>query len=118
MLEHYSPSALRLAILSYPYREEFEYSEESVERTEQIVQTIKGALAAESGSGDVFDADDYRGRFYAAMDEDFDTPIAITVLAELAQAIVAAAETGQDIRASQQLLQELGNVLGVQLSPV
>ncbi|MBV9790182.1 MAG: cysteine--tRNA ligase, partial [Chloroflexi bacterium] len=91
---------------------------DAVARAEQIVQTMRRALAADSGSGELFDADDYRGRFYAAMDEDFDTPRAITVLAELAQAIVAAADTGQDIRASQQLLQELGNVLGVQLPPV
>lgn len=117
VLERYSPAALRLAILSYPYREAFEYSEDAVARAEQIVQTMRRALAADSGNGDLFDADDHRGRFYAAMDEDFDTPRAITVLAELAQAILAA-EPGQDLRASQQLLQELGNVLGVQLPPV
>lgn len=118
VVERHSPPALRLAILSYPYRAEFEYSEQAVERAGQIVQTMQAALAAESRGGDVLDVDDHRGRFYAAMDEDFDTPTAIAVLAELAQAIVVAAEAGQDIRASQQLLQELGNVLGVQLPPV
>ncbi|HEY0734779.1 MAG TPA: cysteine--tRNA ligase [Herpetosiphonaceae bacterium] len=118
VVDLYSPAALRLAILSYPYRDEFEYSKQTVERAEQIVQTVKQALAAEPGSGDLLDGDDYRGRFYAAMDEDFDTPKAIVVLYELAQAIVAAAETGQDLQASQRLLQELVNVLGVQLSPV
>lgn len=114
VLEQYSAAALRLAILSYPYRAEFEYSDRAVEKTEQIVQTMRQALAAESGSGDVFNGDDYRPRFFAALAEDFDTPTAITVLADLSQAIRAAAGAGQDIRASQRLLQELGNVLGVQ----
>jgi cysteinyl-tRNA synthetase len=118
VVDQFSPAALRLAILSYPYRAEFEYSEQTVERADQVVQTVQQALAAKSGSGDEFDSDDHRGRFFGAMDEDFDTPRAIGVLADLAQTIAAAARAGHDVRVGQRLLQELVNVLGVQLSPV
>jgi cysteinyl-tRNA synthetase len=118
VLERYSPAALRLAILSYPYRAEFEYTEQAVTSAERIAETIRQALAAESGNGGALDGNQYRARFLAELAEDFDTPAAVAVLAELAQRIVAAAGEGQNLRASQELLRELGSVLGVQLLPV
>jgi L-cysteine:1D-myo-inositol 2-amino-2-deoxy-alpha-D-glucopyranoside ligase len=116
VLAMYSPAALRLAILSYPYRAEFEYSEQTVERAEAIVTTMRRALAAANGGSSVFNGEPYRQRFFAALAEDFDTPAAIKVVDELAQAIVSAA-TGQDVHPAQRVLLEIGIVLGVQLEP-
>jgi L-cysteine:1D-myo-inositol 2-amino-2-deoxy-alpha-D-glucopyranoside ligase len=115
VLATYSPAALRLAILSYPYRAEFEYTEQTVARTEAIVTLLSQALAAGSGSRSGFNADPDRERFFAALAENFDTPTAIKVMAELAQAVVSVATAGQDVRPAQRILVEMGNVLGVQL---
>ena len=116
VLQTHGADALRLAILSYPYREPFEYSEKAVERAEEQVLLMHNALAAEAMSGgERFDGADHQTRFVAALEDDFDTVTAISVLSELAEATLEAAGAGSDVHQAQTTLRELVGVLGLML---
>jgi len=56
----------------------------------------------------------YRERFVAAMDDDLDTPAALSIMDELTDAILAATGT-QDLVSAQGTLRELAGVMGLQL---
>ncbi|WP_026369148.1 cysteine--tRNA ligase [Kallotenue papyrolyticum] len=110
VLRRYSPAALRLAILSYPYRQDFEYSEDVVRRAEAQVSRVRDVLAAQGQQP--LDAAPYQARFLAALEEDFQTPTAIAVLLELADALHEA--DGGSPEARQQVRTML-DVLGLQI---
>ena len=55
-----------------------------------------------------------RERFLNALDDDLNTPIAIGALREIGQAILEAPEE-DDVRAAQDELRELGDLLGLTL---
>lgn len=110
VLRQYSPAALRLAILSYPYRQDFEYSEEAVRRAEAQLGRVRAVLAAQGQQP--LDPAPYRARFMAALEEDFQTPVAIAVLLELADALHEA--DGGSPEARQQLRAML-DLLGLQI---
>ena len=113
VLERHSAAALRLAILNYVYREPFEYSWQAVAHAERQAQTLAEARAAASGTGDTLNSDAQFTRFLAALDNDFNTPTAITVAVELAEQIITAGKAGGDISSAQQVLREMCDVLGV-----
>ncbi len=117
ILKHYSPDALRLAILSYPYAEPFEYSDERVAEAEQQVQLLHSALRTPSPASERhLDDDAPQSQFFHALDDNFDTPAAIGALAELAYTIIAAA-TEQNVTSAQRTLRKIGLVLGLQIEP-
>jgi cysteinyl-tRNA synthetase len=72
------------------------------------------AVQEPSGNGEILNADEYRMRFLAAIDNDLDTPTALVVLYELADEILGAA--GMDIRPAQNTLKELADILGLVLA--
>ena len=49
------------------------------------------------------------------MDDDLDTSTALTVLGQLADRIIEAAQTGQRVQAAQETLRDLGKVFGLRL---
>lgn len=117
VLERYSPGALRLAILSYPYPEPFEYSEARVEVAERQAYAVHAALRTTSTTSDRrLDAKVLHDRFLDALEDDFDTPTAIGALAELAHAIVAAA-ADHDVTVAQRTLRKMALVLGLSIDP-
>ena len=116
VLATYSPTALRLAVLAYLYREPFEYTEQQVVQAEQWAIGLKNALTAQTVSTtDALAAQEARAAFFAALAEDFNTPAAIGTLVDLASAITTAVEAGRDVRAAQQTLHDMALVLGLQI---
>jgi cysteinyl-tRNA synthetase len=101
-----------LAILSYPYGEPFEYSEERVAQAEQQAEVVTLALRKQSDGGRTFDGVEQRERFFRALADNFDTPSAIIAICDLAEAISLSADAGRDVRAGQQTLLALTDVLG------
>lgn len=114
LIKEYSADAIRLSLLSHHYRERWEFFDEEMPRHAANAAALSLAVNEASGNGDVLDASGFQSRFLAAMDNDMDTPTAITVLGELADAIQSAA--GADIRAAQQTLRDLAGLLGLVLS--
>ena len=108
-----SANALRLAILAQPYRDTYEYARADVEVAETQATALGHALAAPAGSGAPVDQADAGARFRAALADDFNTPLAIGVLLDLAERITQGATHGADVRAALALLREASGVLGL-----
>jgi L-cysteine:1D-myo-inositol 2-amino-2-deoxy-alpha-D-glucopyranoside ligase len=114
LLQTYSGDAIRAYLLSHHYRSAWEYDQAGLKQATLRVERYAVASRAEPiAGGHALDSMAYRERFAEAMDDDLDTSAALSVLDELAQAILAAAG-GQDLVAAQGTLRQLAGVLGLQ----
>ncbi|MBI4492165.1 MAG: cysteine--tRNA ligase [Chloroflexi bacterium] len=114
LLKDFSPDGLRLYLLSYPYRESWDYDRAKLERTDRLAARVREALQEEGDpSGAELDPRPLHRAFLAAMDDDLDTPRAIQALHELAEAVLAGQATGQDTRIARATLHELAGILGL-----
>ena len=116
-LEHFSPDALRLFILSSHYRSPISFSEEGLEAAEKGVERLRQAARGE-GTGKktgVMDTDTFRQKFIEAMDDDFNSAQALATLFDLAREINRAHSESFDVEEAQQTLFELASVLGLTL---
>jgi len=117
-LAKYGPDCLRIFILSSHYRSPLSYSEEGLEAAdkgcERLVRAANREDAAESG---ILDATPYRQQFIEAMEDDFNTAQALSILFDLARAINQSADSGTNIDEARKTLKELaGSVLGLKLA--
>jgi len=109
--------ALRMWILTSHYRKPLTYSQETLEAAKAGVERLRNALRVEAGDGgDPVDADPFRARFIAAMDDDLNTPQALAALFDLAREINRARDAGRSVAGAQATLRELAGVLGLTLA--
>jgi cysteinyl-tRNA synthetase len=132
-LKLYSPEAIRYFVLSSHYRKPLEFSREALQAAQRginrLLQTVRllrrrlqtslpGVGIGTASLADVSSLEDYREDFRAAMDADFNTPEAISVIFNLAK------ETNRTLEDSEvslgvlstmdRLFRELaGDVLGI-----
>ena len=107
------PEVLRYLMLSSQYRSPLNYSEQSLENAHQALQRFYQTLRDVDIAKDYPRDTDFERRFKTAMDDDFNTPVALSVLFELAKEINLL--KGKDDTKAQQyaaLLKELAGVLG------
>tara|TARA_Y100001960_G_scaffold293947_1_gene337348 strand:- start:4222 stop:5580 length:1359 start_codon:yes stop_codon:yes gene_type:complete len=114
-LQVFSSDALRMFFLSSHYRTPLVFSNESVEGQQRAIERLKSAVGSNSGEGEILKTNPYRERFEAAMDEDFNTPIAFSVIFDLARDINRESSNGLNVNPAQDLLSELAKVLGITL---
>lgn len=108
LLDEYPGEALRLAILSAHYRQPLDFSKDKVAQARQTLDRWYGVLRA---AGNV-PAGDIPGDFLAALTDDLNTPLAISVLHELANAYHKAGDdTSRTTAAS--ALKAAANLLGL-----
>lgn len=88
LLDEFPGEALRLAILSAHYRQPLDFSKDKVTQARQTLDRWYGVLRA---AGDV-SAADVPADLLAALTDDLNTPLAISVLHELANAYHKAAD--------------------------
>ena len=119
VLKSYSPEAVRYFLLSSHYRSPLNYSTESLDGAmaglDRLYNTLRGLPEAEADRWT-----EYEDKFYAAMDDDFNTPEALASLFDLSRVVNKLNQTkGPEAAASLgALLKKLGGILGVlQLSP-
>ena len=111
-LKEHSADALRWYLLSFAYREDFHYERGGVVSCEYLVDALKSALAAQPGGGDPLDASNARAAFFAALDDDLQTPVALAHIEVLSSEILSAVEAGHDVAAAQAALREMAGVFG------
>jgi len=94
VLDQYDPMAFRLFVLQAHYRKPIDFTAEALEAAESGWQTIREAIQSEvqftklpgwSEGGAIALNQAMLDRFNAAMDDDFNTPVALSVLFELAK---------------------------------
>ena len=94
------PLVIRFFILQSHYRSQLDYSETAIKASktglEKLRETQRRLREQKNGTG-VFDCEPFARRFTEAMDDDFNTPIAIAVLFELSKAINAALDRNEGI---------------------
>ena len=110
LLERYVPDALRLYLLRCHYRDPLDYDEADLKAAESLAERLAAASSGPA-SPQSNAADDYRRRFTAALDDDLDTPMAVGLLEELAEAITARRVDP----AARSTLLELARTLGLRL---
>ncbi|STO57049.1 Cysteine--tRNA ligase [Grimontia hollisae] len=114
VLAHYDAETVRYFLMSGHYRSQLNYSEENLKQArasmERLYTSLRGldtSVAAEGGEAFV-------ERFKAAMDDDFNTPEAYSVLFDMAREINRL--KAEDVAAASKLaarMRELAEVLGL-----
>src|SRR5262245_10533868 len=120
---------MRILVLMGSYRAPLIFSDETQDAAEKSLERLKAALRAASSSSSglpagtaaelAAQADSTRQAFTAAMDDDFNTPLALAALYELVKAINTARDGGandEQLQPAQSTLRELTNVLGLRLA--
>ncbi len=112
VLKKYRPEIIRFFILSSQYRSPLNYSNEQLDDAGLALTRLYTALRGIVIKNVPMD-DDYTNRFKQAMDDDFNTPVAVAVLFDLARELnkhKADAEKASVLAAT---LKELAGVLGI-----
>ena len=116
VLKKYDGEALRYFLISSHYRSPLNYSETNIESAQSALIRLYNAIKClnhNSVDSSLLEFD-YEARFNAALNDDFNTPMALSVLFEIAKQIniERAANPNKANTLSSQLVQ-LGNNLGI-----
>lgn len=109
VLAKHNPEVIRYFLLSSHYRSPLNYSEENLHNAFKAVTRLYQALK-DSSSDDHEDAldDSWMAQFEEAMNDDFNTPVALSVLFQLSHAVNKSRDT--KLAAT---LKKMGNILGI-----
>lgn len=117
VLQQYAPEVLRYFILSSHYRSPLNYSDQHLDNAKGALTTLYTALRGHEELEPAPLSADYVERFRTAMDDDFNTPEAQSVLFDLAHEINRQADPASAQQAAA-TLKYLGGLLGLlQQSP-
>src|SRR5208337_2776451 len=103
-LKEYHPEVLRLFFLSAHYRNPVDYTDKAIENTDSALKRLYATLERVSESPGSSNAqpkgndeiDDLEARFYAAMDDDFNTALALSAVFDLATLINRLMDEGSE----------------------
>jgi cysteinyl-tRNA synthetase len=120
---------MRMLVLAGSYRAPLMFNDATLDAAEKSVSRLKSALRpaaqsakglpAEAASGFGGQAEATRKQFVEAMDDDFNTPLALAALFELVKALNTARDQGatdEQLKPGQAALRELTGVLGLRLA--
>lgn len=114
ILERYPAEVVRFFLVSSHYRSQVDYSEANLEEASRTLTRLYHALRGVAPAAEA-PTTDYDRRFHEAMDDDFNTPEASSVLHAVASEINLHRREGReaDARASAGVLIRLGGILGL-----
>ena len=87
VLNHYNAEAVRYFLLTAHYRSQLNYSEENLNLAQSALERLYTALRGTDQSAVAFGGENFVETFREAMDDDFNTPNALSVLFEMAREI-------------------------------
>ncbi|MBD1565479.1 cysteine--tRNA ligase [Vibrio sp. S12_S33] len=114
VLAHYDPETVRYFLMSGHYRSQLNYSEENLKQARASLERLYTALRGLDLSVAVAGGDEYVSRFATAMNDDFNTPEAYSVLFDMARDINKLKT--EDLHQASQLgtlMRELADVIGI-----
>ena len=86
-LKNHSPEVLRLFLISSHYRSPLNYSDESIEDAKSSLDRLYNSIKDLQYLTKESDKSEYSDKFHNAMQDDFNTPSAISVLFEIARQV-------------------------------
>jgi cysteinyl-tRNA synthetase len=118
VLENYDGETLRYFIMSSHYRSPLNFSDTNLNNAKasltRLYTAIRGLHSSDAALNEVSQRFDFEKRYNAALDDDFNTPIALSVLFELAKLINSERDKDNDqANALAQLLIKLGGYIGL-----
>ncbi|MGV6987704.1 cysteine--tRNA ligase [Testudinibacter sp. P80/BLE/0925] len=114
VLKHYNGESVRYFLLTAHYRSQLNYSEENLNLAHTALERLYTALRDTDPSAVASGGEAFVAAFNEAMDDDFNTPNALSVLFELARAVnKAKQEHPSQADGLAARLRELGDVLGI-----
>jgi cysteinyl-tRNA synthetase len=115
VLARYSPEVVRYFILTSHYRSPLNYSDESLEQAKSALTRYYTALRDVEAQADVIwqDDEEFGARFTLAMDDDFNTALALSIMADVRQALNKVSNDDARTRYLASLLRSFGDVLGL-----
>ena len=118
VLEKYDGETLRYFLISSHYRSPLSFSDENLASAKSALTRLytatRGLSASSKAMGQVTMGFDYEKRFNEALDDDFNTPIALSILFEIAKHANTEREDDKDqAGALSELLRKLGNHIGI-----
>ncbi|MBM6550179.1 cysteine--tRNA ligase [Marinomonas ostreistagni] len=113
VLEKFNPEVVRYLMVSSQYRSNIDYSDSSLKEAktalERLYTALRGQVVAPS-----YEPTEYSTRFEEAMNDDFNTPVALSVLFELVRDLnKARAEGSEQAAVMAAELKALADVLGL-----
>jgi len=114
VLKRYRPEIVRFFILTSHYRSPLNYSDEHLDEARAGLTRLYTALRGVSSAEQTIETSDYNTRFTQAMDDDFNTPVAVAVLFDLARELNKAKETNPELAIElARNLKQLATLLGI-----
>jgi cysteinyl-tRNA synthetase len=138
LIGHYDPMAVRFFILQSHYRTPIDFTEDAINAATKGWETVKEGLLfkhdlgkqlgwEETASSILDSENEYIKRFSLAMDDDFNTSIAISIVFELAKILRTERNIlshsgkieadSQDLKLTWQILNHLSSILGLEAKP-
>ncbi|UMO86393.1 cysteine--tRNA ligase [Pectobacterium sp. PL64] len=114
VLAYYDPETVRYFLMSGHYRSQLNYSEDNLKQARAALDRLYTALRGTDASIAAHGGDEFEARFREAMDDDFNTPEAYSVLFDMAREVNRLKT--EDVHAANQLasaLRKLSGVLGL-----
>jgi cysteinyl-tRNA synthetase len=113
LLAEFPGEALRLALLKTHYRQPLDFTKEGVREARQELNRFYRALAL--AEGEVPDSGAVPADLVAALEDDLNTPLALTAVRTAADAVFAARDEGSaaDVQAAAGALKAAGRFLGL-----
>ncbi|TAJ19719.1 MAG: cysteine--tRNA ligase [Dehalococcoidia bacterium] len=110
--EGHTGNGIRLSLLAKRWRDDRDFDRGVLAACEETARLLERAALAPGGPADQLRVQPYRVAFQTAMDDDLDTPKAIEVLRDLAQALLAGRVSGET---GAPALVEMADVMGIVL---
>jgi L-cysteine:1D-myo-inositol 2-amino-2-deoxy-alpha-D-glucopyranoside ligase len=111
-LKSMGSNPVRICLLSHHYGKTWSFDRHETDQAEQTAALFRHVWRHPSGQGPVVDPRPYEQRFYDAMDDDLDTPRALSIMKEMAQNIIS--DSSRNVSDAKGLLSVACNVLGLE----
>lgn len=112
VLKQYKPEIIRFFILSSHYRSPLNYSDEQLNEAGTALTRLYTALRDCDANNQDFDME-YKVRFDQAMEDDFNTPVALSVLFDLARELNKSKDSTEKAALLANTLKQLAGLLGI-----
>lgn len=114
VLKHYNAEAVRYFLLSTHYRSPLNYTEENLNLAQSALERLYTALRGTDKNAQPAGGEQFVSAFEEAMNDDFNTPNAFSVLFDLAREVnTLKAQQAPEADAMAARLRQLGGILGL-----